>query len=425
VSRFGIAVIGAGAAAVWLTTGAGFALGPDGPGAAVAVAGVDALRPDLSQIQAARRFELSEADRRRVSQTAEAYLKEAPVTVTAARSPRSAGGLHDFYSEGDYWWPDPANPEGPYIQRDGMTNPDNFVDHRRAMIRFSEHVSTLTSAYLLTRDERFATHAMTHLRAWFNDGATRMNPNLLYAQAIYKKVTGRGTGIIDTIHLVEVARAAGRLATAKSTQPADIAAVKGWFSQYLVWLTTHQYGIDERDAKNNHGTCWVMQVAAFAHLTGDTAVLDDCRRRYKEVLLPGQMAADGSFPLEIKRTKPYGYSLFNLDAFATICQILTTPDASLWTFTLPDGRGIRKGMAFLFPFMQNKAAWPFPKDVMYFDEWPVRHPSLLFAGIAMSEGPYLDLWASLKPSPTTEEVIRNLPVRHPLLWLDLVPAGRY
>ncbi len=43
-----------------------------------------------------------------------------------------------------------------------------------------------------------------------------MNPNLQYAQAIQGRFTGRGTGIIDTLHLVEVARAAvaDRLAAA-------------------------------------------------------------------------------------------------------------------------------------------------------------------------------------------------------------------
>jgi hypothetical protein len=34
-----------------------------------------------------------------------------------------------------------------------------------------------------------------------------MNPHLRYAQAIQGRVTGRGVGIIDTLHLVEVARA--------------------------------------------------------------------------------------------------------------------------------------------------------------------------------------------------------------------------
>ncbi len=33
---------------------------------------------------------------------AENYLNEQPLTVTAYRSERSAGGVHDFFSEGDY-----------------------------------------------------------------------------------------------------------------------------------------------------------------------------------------------------------------------------------------------------------------------------------------------------------------------------------
>ena len=72
---------------------------------------------------------------------AESYLNDKPVTVTASHSPRSAGGLHDFFSEGDYWWPDPKNPDGPYIQRDGMTNPDNFVEHRKAADAFERRSS--------------------------------------------------------------------------------------------------------------------------------------------------------------------------------------------------------------------------------------------------------------------------------------------
>src|ERR1035438_8831960 len=87
--------------------------------------------------RAAAKLDLAAIERTRVLRAANKYLGEAPVTVTAAGSPRSAGGKHDFFSEGDYWWPDPANPTGPYRQRDGMTNPDNFVEHRRAMMRLS------------------------------------------------------------------------------------------------------------------------------------------------------------------------------------------------------------------------------------------------------------------------------------------------
>jgi len=380
---------------------------------------------DVAAVQAIAMIDLPSIERARVLKAADAMLQEQPVTVTASHSPRSAGGAHDFFSEGDYWWPDPANPGGPYIQRDGMTNPDNFVDHRRAMIRFSEHTATLTSAWLLTKEEGYAAKAMAHLRAWFVDEATKMSPHLLYAQAIKGRFTGRGTGIIDTIHLVEVARSAAVLAGSKAARADDIATIKAWFTAYLQWLTTHAYGVTERDAKNNHGTCWVMQVAAFAQLTGDQSLLQDCRRRYREILLPDQMAPDGSFPLEMKRTKPYGYSLFNLDAFATICQILSTPKEDLWDFTMPDGRSMKTAMAFLFPYLADKSKWTLPKDVMYFDEWPVRQPSLLFAGLAYKRQAYLDLWTRLNPAPTSEEVIRNLPVRHPLLWMGSMSAAGF
>jgi hypothetical protein len=367
----------------------------------------------LSGLRAADKFDLAALERPRVLKAATQYLAEKPVTVTAASSPRSAGGKHDFFSEGDYWWPDPKNPDGPYIQRDGMTNPDNFVEHRRAMIRLSLIVPALAAAYKLTKDHKYADHAATHLRAWFVDDATRMNPNLQYAQAIKGRFTGRGTGIIDTLHFVEVARAAGQL----DLKPADLAGVKSWFASYIEWLTTHPYGITERDAKNNHGTCWCTQVAAFAQLTGNREQTEYCRNRYKTVLIPNQEGPDGSFPLEMARTKPYGYSLFNLDAMAILVQTLTTKDDDLWKWQLPDGRGMAKAVAFMSPFIADKKTWPKPPDVMYDKEWPVRQPSLLFAGVALDKPEYLALWKRLDGDPTVEEVLRNWPVRQPLLWV--------
>jgi hypothetical protein len=355
-------------------------------------------------------------DRARVLRLADAYLREAPVTITASSSPRSAGGKHDFFSEGDYWWPDPANPDGPYIQRDGMTNPDNFVAHRQAMMRLSLHVPALVAAWSLTRDRRYSSHAARHLRAWFVDADTKMNPNLLYAQAIKGRVTGRGIGIIDTIHLVEVVRAAEVLDAGGAMTKADVAAVRDWFDRYVTWMTTHEYGIAERDAVNNHGTCWVMQVAAFAHFTGRDDLSAFCRTRFTDVIVPHQVAVDGSFPEELRRTKPYGYALFNLDAMATTCQILSTRDRNLWTYETADGRGIRKALAFMAPFIADKHTWPYPPDVMYFDEWPMRQAALLFGGLALNEPRYLDIWKGLRADSNVDEVIRNFFVRQPVLW---------
>jgi len=94
----------------------------------------------------------------------------------------------------------------------------------------------------------------------------------------------------------------------------------------------------ERDATNNHGVCWMMQAAEFARFSGNAEMTTWRVDRFKTVLVPNHIAADGSFPRELARTKPYGYSLFVLDAITAVAQIL-----DLWTFTLPDGRGYGQG----------------------------------------------------------------------------------
>lgn len=388
--------------------------------ASFALAGATAPKFAISaqkEAKASPTLDVAAIDRSRVLRAAQEYLNEVPITITASSSPRSPGGKHDFFSEGDYWWPDPGNPNGPYIRRDGMSNPDNFTGHRHALIRLSQQVPALAAAWLLTRDERYASHAIKHLRAWFIDPATLMNPNLQYAQAIKGVDTGRSIGIIDTIHLVEVARAISGLEGSKAFTRNEAEALKNWFAQYLAWLTTSEHGQQERDAKNNHGTCWVMQAAEFARYTGNQEVTEYCRNRFKTVLVPGQIAAEGSFPLELQRTKPYGYSLFNLDAMAIACQILSHEKDNLWTYQTSEGKGMKQAMAYMFPFIADKKKWPLPPDVEYFEYWPVRQPSLLFAGKALGRPEYLALWRTLDPDPKIDEIIRNYPVRQPILWV--------
>jgi hypothetical protein len=368
-------------------------------------------------------FNIARIDRDRVLKQADEFLNLEPVTITAFHSDRSAGGVHDYFSEGDYWWPDPKapDPEAPtakYIQRDGMTNPKNFIAHRHALMQLSIQFPALVAAYKLTHDDKYSAHAIKHLHAWFINDATKMNPNLQYAQAIHGITTGRGTGIIDTLHLAEVARGIQVLERENAFKGDDDAAVKKWFADYLNWMSTSKNGQDEMNAKNNHATCWFAQASAFATLVGDEGKRSDYRQHYKEVLLPNQMAADGSFPQELRRTKPYSYSLFNLDAMCTVCRILSTPADNLWTFTTPEGKNIRKGVDFMFPYIKDKKNWPKPPDVMFYEFWPVRSASLFFAAQAYDEPKYFDLWKTLGSSPTNEEVLRNVPIRQPVLWME-------
>lgn len=355
-------------------------------------------------------------DRARILTSANRYLSEKPLTVTAQHSDCSPGGPHDFYSEGDYWWPDSNHPGGPYIRRDGFNNPANFNAHREAMIRLSLIVPALTAAWLITRQKKYSDHAARHLQAWFVEPETKMNPNLQFAQAIFGISKGRGTGIIDTLHLVEVARAATLLDRGSALRSG--AEVRRWFADYLEWMRTSKNGQDERDAKNNHGTCWVLQAGEFARFTSNTDVMEWSRDRFRTTLVPQQIAPDGSLPLELARTKPYSYSLFDMDVLCGIAQSLSTANEDLWNFSTQDGRSLKKMMDFMVPYIDDKSKWPYAHDVEHWDDFPIRNPALLFAGLAYDKPQYIAIWKRLNPDPTVPEVIRNFPIRQPLLWIS-------
>ncbi|WP_221029590.1 alginate lyase family protein [Actomonas aquatica] len=367
---------------------------------------------------AATRELVATIDRERILRLADAALAAAPINFRSVALPDHAitAGAQpgDFLSMGDYWWPNPHTADGlPYVRRDGESNPDAFFAHRLMMRELRNHVASLAAAYDLTGDDRYAAAATAQLHAFFVDPATRMNPHLRFAQAIPGVTPGRGIGIIDTLHLAEVALAARVLPASPALD-----ATRQWFADYLAWMLTSKNGRDEATTLNNHSVAYWLQVAAFATLTGETTALDRARTEFTTVLLPGQLAPDGSFPRELVRTKPYGYAIFQLDNVALLTELLSTPEQNLWEWSLPDGRSVAAAVAFMAPYLADREAWPYPADVAHFTTWPVRQPALLLGGASLGRPDYLKLWRQLDPDPTNLEVRRNMAVTQPLLWLN-------
>lgn len=364
-------------------------------------------------------IDVAAIDHDRILRAADTALKLEPITITKWHSKLSRGGANDFFSNADYFWPDPAKTDGiPYINRDGESNPNNFWQHRMAMRNLRDAVAALAAGYKITGDDRYAAKAAGLLRVFFLDPRTRMNPNLKYAQAVPGSSPGRSWGIIDGLHLIEILPAIAVMEKSPAFTLKMVAGLKQWFQEMADWMVTSKNGRAEAAAKNNHSVAFWLQIACYARFTGDEAKLAECRRQFEEVFVSSQMASDGSFPLELKRTKPYGYSIFQLDNMVTLCQVLSTPNDDLWDFELPDGRGIRKAVAYLYPFLADKSKWPLKPDVQAWNSWPVRQPGLLFAGLALSKPKYLELWKKLPPDPTDDEVRRNIAITQPILWLQ-------
>jgi hypothetical protein len=358
-------------------------------------------------------------DRARILRLAQAAMQLAPPAITDHIATNSQGGPHDFYSQSDYSWPNPTNKSGlPYINRDGMSNPDTFNHHRMAMRKMKDAVAALAAAYALTGDDLYVPKAAAFIKVFFLDEQTRMNPNLNYAQATLGKFSGTSYGVIDSLHLAELPVAVNFLEKSSAFDPMVDQGLKKWFADYMAWMTTSTSGIKEMNAKNNHSIAYFVQLASFARFTGNEAMLELSRRRFKEVLLPGQMAADGSFPLEVKRTKPYGYSIFQADNVAALCVLLSTRTEDFWK--LPAGHNARQAMEFIYPYLADKSKWLAAhrgEDVQHWASWPVRQPCLLFAYAEFGDPRYFDLWRKLEADPSDLEIRRNMAITQPVLWI--------
>ncbi len=349
---------------------------------------------------------------------ADESLKMAPVHITDHIATMSEGNKHEYYSNGDYWWPDPAKPDGlPYIRRDGESNPDNFNFHRKCIRQMRTAVANLAAGYKISGREDYAAHAVKLLKEFFLDEKTYMAPHLKYAQAIPGRSSGRGIGIIDTLHLVEIPFAVKALLGSPSMSVEILNGLKTWFGEYLNWMNTHPYGIEERDYKNNHAICWHVQALAFAGFVGERDIISECIQRYKEVLLKKQMRVDGGFEDELKRTKPYSYSIFVLDNAVSLVHIAGLLGEDLWSYETEDGRSIKLGLDFLLPYIEDKSSWFLPDDVEHFDAWPARASFMVFAGLYYQDERYLKLYRSLPPESFDEEIRRNLAIRQPILLL--------
>lgn len=265
---------------------------------------------------------------------AEAKLLRQPFTVTHKSMVPSSGDKHDYLSMAPYWWPDPADPRGPYIRKDGEFNPatkTNDTDSVRFQ-EFTQAVYDLSLSYYFTNKRPFGERAKLFLKTWFINPDTRMNPHLQFGQCIQGVNNGSGIGIIETrlicliIDSIQILHHCGILSSE------DYDRIKSWFQLFLNWLLTSQNGIEECRKENNHGTFYDAQVCAIALFLGRRDIAEQRIQFAMHRRLPKHIAKDGTQPLELARTRPFHYSVFNIGAYVRLAHYgdVIKIDKSLW-----------------------------------------------------------------------------------------------
>ncbi|HEV2324836.1 MAG TPA: alginate lyase family protein [Terracidiphilus sp.] len=334
-----------------------------------------------------------------VRMEADRAMKSGPYSVMDKQDVPPSGSKHDYVSMAPYWWPNPETKSGlPFVRKDGQVNPARYkFPDDREFNEMRNAVHALALGYYFTGNAAYARRAVLLLRRWFLNPATRMNPNLNFAQAVPGVNTGRGTGLIEVREIPRLLDAITLLERSPAMTKTDREGLRKWFTEYLRWLETSRNGQEEAAAKNNHGSWYDQQLVGIALFLGNRDLARQTAETAETKRIALQIEADGSEPLELTRTKSFSYSVFNLDALMRLAQEADHVGVDLWTYRAPDGASIRAALDYLVPFAEKKKQWTH-EAINGVDASLLTEP-LLLAAIHYKDANYLQLAEQFEKSP--------------------------
>lgn len=365
---------------------------------------------------------------------ADAALKAPAYSVTHKTSTPPSGDKRDYMSMGPYWWPNPDTPNKlPYVKRDGQRNPEtsgNGMDSGRVNA-MNAAVLNLSLAYYFSGNKAYASKAAELIRVWFLDEATRMAPHMRYAQAIPGVVDGRGIGLIDSRNFWMVIDGAALIAPSGELDSTSVQGLRQWFAQFNDWMLNSETGHEEDVWHNNHGMFYDAQVINHLLFIGDVTAAAKRTFDAQTRRIASQIARDGRQHMELERTRPFHYSVFNLEAAMRIARYgeqvnvggatLKSDDPrcvhpqfrcaiDVWKFEV-DERSLKRGIDFVTEATANPNAWRLlTKEESKLNFSPMVS-TLLQAERAYKTGRYAQVLESL-PATTRSELAHLLwPVR--------------
>ncbi|MCC5981436.1 MAG: alginate lyase family protein [Oceanicaulis sp.] len=287
---------------------------------------------------------------------ADEAMARGPYSVVDKTTLPPSGDRHDYWHPAPYWHPNPETFNGlPYIRKDGVRVPGTLMyepesdkyDRTRLQMLFDDS-TLLALATRLTGQQAYAERAAAHLRHWFLDPATRMNPHLKFAQVKpgHNGNKGSSSGVIEMKDFYYYLDAVRLMIEAGALSERDQAGLRAWLRDYAMWLATSEQGVAERSSVNNHGLYYDIQACAIGLFLNEKALvfraLNDAVAR-----IGHHFAPDGSQPEELTRTTTAHYCCFNFQGWANMARLAAQAGVDLWRYETPDGRSLLKGAQWL------------------------------------------------------------------------------
>ena len=289
-------------------------------------------------------------------------LKFGPVSVMEKTKTPPSSSKHDYMSLAPYHWPDPTKKDGlPYMRKDGETNPEVKLYKDKAYLpELCSHIYSLALANYYSGDKKYYNHAVQLIQVWFLDTATKMNPNMNFAQAIKGENVGRGAGLIDARHFIKVIEAIELMNRDGDYPKEDLKNMQLWFADFLQWMQTSKNGKEEMNAKNNHGV-WYDALRLSIALFNNQKDAANKIIANAQIRLVNQMDDKNRFPLEMARTTSLHYSVFVIDAFLKIATMAEYTGVDFWTNRDNSKHTLRAAVEEMVPYLVQEKKWDGPQ----------------------------------------------------------------
>lgn len=296
-------------------------------------------------------------EKKNLVQSANAFCTMTPIAVTDKTTNRS-GNKHNFEALSIYFWPDPENPNGPYIVRDGQPNPEYKEYDLPRLEELVKRTTVLSRAFYVTGDEKYFTAFCQQIDAWFLVKKSRMTPNFEYNQFIPGRNNGKGcsAGVIDAYNFINVLEAVRLVDGKKSLGKSRNKKLKKWFSNFATWMQTSEIGLQEARATNNHGAAYDITLFVLCKYIGDEKKCEDIVANFAERRINPQIQPDGSQPEELRRTKAFNYSVYNLQHLVDFCIIQRNLGND---YINGDGSRIKAAIEYLDQFVGHRERFPY------------------------------------------------------------------
>ena len=269
------------------------------------------------------------------------------------------GNKHDYESLSIYWWPNEETADGmPYVEKDGVYNPEYKKYDYPRLLQLRSNLNNSAARFLSTGNKKDFDDFCKQLDVWFLNKGTRMNPNFSYSQFIPGRngSVGQAGGIIDAYNFLSIFDNIDDINSRQSLGWSRNRNMRKWAKNFYKWLLNSPQGKEESRRTNNHGLAYDVICYRFAMFVGDKEGCREIARSFAEKRINSQINADGRQPEELRRTRAFKYSCYNLEHMVDFCEILSRDGIN---YIDGDGSRIKEALLFLAPFLDNPKSFPY------------------------------------------------------------------